>query len=1032
MAIKDQIAGLYVGYFNRGADPEGLNYWVTQANNGMSMEAIANFFASSTEATSLYPYLAAPSLNAGITEFLTAVYQNLFERAPDAEGLAFWTAQLVGGMPAGEAILEIMGGAQGQDKVVLDNKTVVSTYYADTFLVHGDGPWTAANDLANAQDALAGDRDFWTSPDAIPDGMVHVDELVAASFDTTFELTTGVDHFTGGPGTNIFDAPLSVGIDGLVAVQTLQGPDVLIGGGTFDVLNAELNNTGTTQNPTISGIPIYNLTSFDAPLGLGSGNLDLDRASGYEELWNVDSRADLTLINVRPVDGEGVAPLLGLRGVLESEYNVVYDTVEITHQTVVAQNVGTEFAEVDLDIDGVVGNIETLELIVSDGVYLDLEDEASEIENLVISGSGILELNGEDDFPNLVTLDSTDYTGDLDLDVGGSTVLTSVLTGLGNDRIEVNHAAVDVDLSVDLGGGVNILAIDSGGWWDLDSSDINGLNFTGGVANVQVLAFDDDVDLNGNATLNLAGFDESLALIQFDQDLDGDGWTLTLANAPETLQINVAGHLDWLHLNTGNVVNLSIAVEGNELDLDSLSGPVGPPVLEHLTLETVPSATINGDIYLDVDSGDNVGALQTVMVDSADDADVDFVVSGGSPDGLDALTTIDVIADGDARLSLTGLAGTMFVAGTHATQTFEINVTGAGNFLSSTSAGNVWFNSSDLPGGIVETDYSTTVILGGTTSFLHDIGAASDVAADLDAVLGLSASSGFLDNTIDVTWDAFGPVDPLSFFAPASGATQGTLNSVTQTSFVQGIAQVEMVEGQGFDGLETVNVHAGTGANDDADVELTDVYGLFALDISAGDDAFVDLVNTNATSVLINVGDHIDLDIGDETVGTIGNRSLQTATVAGHSATVTLEDNLASFTTLDASGVQGGIGSSLTMDVSEADYAPGAVVTYMIGAAETVTSDANVAREIFDFVGSDIGNVEITDFTAGADPLTGDRLDLSSFGFTGAGELVFTNDSGNLVITDLAGGSGDFSGAITLVGLGADAMDVATFNIIYA
>lgn len=44
------ITQLYVGYYNRAPDPEGLNYWIGRANAGVSMADIANSFAASPEA----------------------------------------------------------------------------------------------------------------------------------------------------------------------------------------------------------------------------------------------------------------------------------------------------------------------------------------------------------------------------------------------------------------------------------------------------------------------------------------------------------------------------------------------------------------------------------------------------------------------------------------------------------------------------------------------------------------------------------------------------------------------------------------------------------------------------------------------------------------------------------------------------------------------------------------------------------------------------------------------------------------------
>lgn len=1045
-ATKAQIAALYVGYFNRGADPEGLNYWLSQTQ--MSVVEIANSFAVQPEAKTTYAFLATPNLQSipAIDQFITEVYLNVFERAPDQAGLEFWRNEILNGKPPGRVVVDIESGAQGDDKIILDRKTEVSSYYADKFAMSGDVPWTAEKDLANAADALDGDRAFWLSANAVTDAKAHVDVLVAESFDTVFELTTGVDNYTGGPGINVFNAALAVGIDGLVAVQTLQGADTLTGGGLEDTLNAELNNTGTTQNPTITDIEVYNLTSFAGPI-FGSGNLDLDRASGYEQLWNRDSRADLTLINVRGVDADGNAPILGMDNVRDSTYNIDYDTLEIENQLVVADGVGTEFSQVELDIDGVVGNIGTLELNVSNGVYLFLDDEAADIENLILAGSGILELEGEDDFVNLETLNAADYTGDLVLDVGGAEFLTSAITGIGDDRIEINHAAFTDrgdagtvgDLSVDLGGGVNILAIDSGGWWDLDSSDITGLNFTGGVANVQTLAFDDDVRLDGDATLDLSGFDADLTTIAFDQELDGNGWMLTLADAPVDLVMHAEGSIDWLDLNTGNVVNLDIIVDGPELDLDALIGqddpltPGSEAVLQ--TLDLVQTLA-GGNIYLDVDGTDHVEALQELTANGAGDVDVELDDTATGK-GMDALRTVSVVAAVNAELVMTGKAGTMEVLGVQQIDQLTVDVSSSG-FPTYNASGNAVFSSGDLDAGVVATTYSTigNFLTPGAT---YDIGTAFDIANQLDALSEIDATNflGFFpSSTITVEWQDFGPMSPLQQ-APGTGATSGSINNGPWnfTTIVAGVTPVDMVPGEGFDDVELITVEATTG---DADVELTDVYGMFDLNVvagsGAGDNAWVDLDNTNAVNVTV-AAHHVDLDIGDELTGTIGNWNLETATVSGVSAVITLEDDLRDFTVLDASGVQDVVesdASSLTLDVSEADYdlAAGEYVTYKIGAADTVTSDANAAREVFAFVGTDIGAVTIDDFNPGADPSTGDRLDLSSFGITGAGQLIFTDVGADLVITDL--GADDFSGSITLLGLAGNTTDVATFNIIYA
>jgi hypothetical protein len=90
--INDSITELYVGYYNRAPDPAGETYWAGQLQGGMSLSAIAQSYSVQTESTALYPFLASPntSSTAAIDSFIAAIYQNLFGRAPDAAGEAYY------------------------------------------------------------------------------------------------------------------------------------------------------------------------------------------------------------------------------------------------------------------------------------------------------------------------------------------------------------------------------------------------------------------------------------------------------------------------------------------------------------------------------------------------------------------------------------------------------------------------------------------------------------------------------------------------------------------------------------------------------------------------------------------------------------------------------------------------------------------------------------------------------------------------------------------------------------------------------
>lgn len=940
-------------------------------------------------------------------------------------------------------IEEIIMGARDDadagtfDKTVLDNKVEVGLDFA---LDVGNIPEFEFDAAAKAA-AIAAVNGVTSDEATVEAAKAATDAFVAeGTAGETFTLTTdtnaGLD-FTGNDEDNTFNAALAPAIDGLVGAQTLQGSDVLDGGAGVDTLNAELNGTGATQNPTISNVEVYNLTSFSGPLGLGGGMLDLDRATGYQQIWNRNSRQDLTLENV------GEATTLGLDNVRDgSEYEVNYDNIAVAEQTVVSMTSGRPDDAVTLDIDGVAGAIETMNLMVSEDNYLVLENDADGILNLNISGDGVLALEGGNNFANLQTLDTLDYEGNVTLDVSGSGDLTSVETAGGDDTVVVSEAAVNGGLSVDMGEGADILNINDVS----DDADLNAIDFTGGVTGVENVAFDDAIELGADATLNLDGVSEDLEAVWFFDGFDADGNGLTVANTP--------------------VSDLTIkAISGTADDADfDMDGGL-------LTVDGVANLTIDAADDADVDGGLNGDVLETLVVNAGDDLDLDLsggldalvsieanatntsTSTGGDSDAnvnldasagalgdateFDALKNVNVNAASSATLSMTGRAGIAAVAGIQATQSFEIDVTGTSvGYPNTQSAGDVAFNSSGIPGGVIVTDYSTTVPFLGANSGFHDSGAASDIADDLDALAELEASNS--SNVVNVTWANAGVVDPLAYFGTASSASTGTLDGVTPGTFTQGADAIAQVDGEGFEAVETVSVNAEDG---DADVDLTDVYGAFTLDVTATDNADVDLLNTNVTSAVVaagtDAGDTATITLGGDTVG---NAQLVDLIVSGDEADVTLAGNLDSFTTLNVAEVA----SDVVVDASGAifDLAAGEFVEYQIGATtdeDDTTVDVDFtgnadAREVYNFVGDEIAEVEINNFDVSADITDpGDRLDLTGFAGS-AGELVFSiNADDDIVVEDLAGGLGDFGGSITIVGTydATDAANFASFNVIY-
>jgi hypothetical protein len=80
--------------------------------------------------------------NAPLDLFVSAVIadatdKNLFNRAPDPVGEAYWATQLqTGASTVGGAIINIISGAQANDLVTINNKVTVGDYYDTQIYTH--------------------------------------------------------------------------------------------------------------------------------------------------------------------------------------------------------------------------------------------------------------------------------------------------------------------------------------------------------------------------------------------------------------------------------------------------------------------------------------------------------------------------------------------------------------------------------------------------------------------------------------------------------------------------------------------------------------------------------------------------------------------------------------------------------------------------------------------------------------------------------------------------------------------------------
>lgn len=89
--FEDKISGLYIAFYDRAADYDGLNYWAKEAkkiSEDKALKEIAYGFASHPKFKELYGNLDDKS-------FVEAIYKNVLGKQGDSSGISFWLTNLL-------------------------------------------------------------------------------------------------------------------------------------------------------------------------------------------------------------------------------------------------------------------------------------------------------------------------------------------------------------------------------------------------------------------------------------------------------------------------------------------------------------------------------------------------------------------------------------------------------------------------------------------------------------------------------------------------------------------------------------------------------------------------------------------------------------------------------------------------------------------------------------------------------------------------------------------------------------------------
>ncbi|MFC0253792.1 DUF4214 domain-containing protein [Massilia consociata] len=86
--VAGQAFRLYEAAFNRASDDAGLGFWIHHLDNGLPLHHVAQEFITSAE------FIGKYGANLSNAAFVTKLYENVLDRAPDAAGIDYWVTLL--------------------------------------------------------------------------------------------------------------------------------------------------------------------------------------------------------------------------------------------------------------------------------------------------------------------------------------------------------------------------------------------------------------------------------------------------------------------------------------------------------------------------------------------------------------------------------------------------------------------------------------------------------------------------------------------------------------------------------------------------------------------------------------------------------------------------------------------------------------------------------------------------------------------------------------------------------------------------
>jgi len=400
MATSDQVQSLYIAYFGRPADSEGLKYWT--ADSETPLTEIADGFAATAE----YKSATAGQSDAQV---INSFYNNLFNRNAEVEGLNFWLNEIALGKTTVQEVGVVIGqeavnaSPANDDTSCITNKfTAASQWTADTAATtEGIIAYSGAEGIAAGVSYM----DSWgaTAPTA-EETQAAVDILVSDnSTGDSLNLSifqdvadsTGYTKLTG--NTVLETSGFKLDATNQVvnaAAGTLGNPaagqDILDDSSTSDadVLNVSLNANNLTagaSGATLVNIETVNFEVTNYGVGTVTQALNINGTKTFSASGNLAAAGNLTLA------GSVGSTAINVSGLTLTGTN----TTAQTSLTTVGSTTVTGFVGTDSVTTG--GDGDTINLGAGDNlVNVAGNHTATVVHDTTVAGTVVVAANGTD------------------------------------------------------------------------------------------------------------------------------------------------------------------------------------------------------------------------------------------------------------------------------------------------------------------------------------------------------------------------------------------------------------------------------------------------------------------------------------------------------------------------------------------------------------------------------------------------------------------------------------------------------------